>query len=188
MIEDKELDALIEAKNTVLKNTNVFKHSKDDDENQSITTKLVQQGVQSAIVHKLKNEQEIQEKFLGTADKVITTNISKVVNEAEKNEKLAIYENHKDACDLYGINEKTVPKWVVKACVTVQNFWYAMWIVIGFFTIAPVVFVSKKIKIIVKHTWIAVIIALIVYAAIITSPLWLKYLQFDKTAIELSNI
>ena len=180
MIEDKELDMEIE-KRAISKqeDSSIISFDKKDEQVQqkSETKELVDKGIQAAVMHKLQNEEEVQKKFLQTADKIIDTNVSRATNEAEKDEKKAIFENNKDACDLYGIDEKTVPKWVVKCAKKVQDFWYAMWLVIGFFTTAPVVFLSKKVKVVLKKTWIAVTFAILIYAAIVLSPLWLKYLK-----------
>ena len=180
MIEDKELDMEIE-KRAISKQEDspIISFDKKDEQVQqkSETKELVDKGIQAAVMHKLQNEEEVQKKFLQTADKIIDTNVSRATNEAEKDEKKAIFENNKDACDLYGIDEKTVPKWVVRCAKKVQDFWYAMWLVIGFFTTAPVVFLSKKVKVVLKKTWIAVTFAILIYAAIVLSPLWLKYLK-----------
>lgn len=180
MIEDKELDLELE-KRAISKREESpvisFEKKEEIASKQSETKELVDKGIQAAVMHKLQNEDEVQKKFLQTADKIIDTNVSRATNEAEKDEKKAIFENNKDACDLYGIDEKTVPKWVVKCAKKVQDFWYAMWLVVGFLTTAPVVFLSKKLKVVLKKTWIAVVFAILIYVAIAFSPLWLKYLK-----------
>lgn len=183
MIEDKELDAELEKKALMKQSQESvmsFEKKNIEDTSNSETKELVDKGIQAAVIHKLQNEEAVQSRFLKTADKIIDTNVSRATNDAEKDEKRAIFENNKDACDLYGIDEKTVPKWVVKCAMKVQDFWYAMWLVIGFFTTAPVVFLSKKIRVILKKTWIAVIFALLIYLAVISSPIWLRYLNIGQ--------
>lgn len=136
----------------------------------------MQSVVGQAVFHKMKDE-ETQQKVLKTADKVIATELSKVENKAERDEKEAILQNNKDACDLYGIDEKTVPKWVVKGAKWVQNFYYFVWLLVGFFITAPVVFLGKKIKVVLKRTWVSMTVAIIIYLLIWMSPLiaeWLK--------------
>lgn len=138
---------------------------------------LVKEGVNAAVIHKIKNDEAVKEQLLKTADTIIGTEIEQKKNDAEKEEKRAVFENNKDACDLYGIDEKTVPKWVVKSARHVQNFWYAIWIIVGFFTTAPVVFLSKKIKVIFKRTWISVIFALVIYLAVIFLPVLINLIK-----------
>ena len=137
---------------------------------------LVKSGIDAAVKHKIINDESVQSRLLKTADTIIDTKISKEQNEAEKEEKIAVLQNHKDACDLYGIDEKTVPKWVVKVASKVQNFWYAIWLIVGFFTTAPIVFLSKKIAVIFKKMWIAVLLAIIIYLSVIFVPIIISYL------------
>lgn len=136
---------------------------------------LVKSGIDAAVKHKIINDESVQSRLLKTADTIIDTKISKEQNEAEKEEKIAVLQNHKDACDLYGIDEKTVPKWVVKVASKVQNFWYAIWLIVGFFTTAPIVFLSKKIAVIFKKMWVAVLLAIIIYLSVIFVPIIISY-------------
>ena len=180
MLEDKDLDAELEKRALAKQEQKPlisFEKPAETPKNNAETKELVDKGIQAAVIHKLQNEEETQKKFLDAANKIVDTNVSRATNEAEKDEKQAIFENNKDACDLYGIDEKTVPKWVVKGAKRVQDFWYAMWLIIGFFTTAPIVFLSKKVKVVLKKTWVAVIFAILIYGAIVSSPLWIRYLK-----------
>lgn len=139
-------------------------------------SELVGQGINAAVIHKIKNDENVKSELLRAADKVINTKIEKQKNVVEKEEKQAIFENNKDACDLYGIDEKTVPKWVVKIAGKVQNFWYAIWLIIGFFTTAPIVFLSKKIAVVFKRMWVAVLLAVIIYLSAVFIPILINIL------------
>ena len=57
-----------------------------------------------------------------------------------------------------------------------HNFITAIWIIIGMFTFAPITFVAKKLSVIIKTAWLAVLCAIIIYAAVALSPLWVKLL------------
>ena len=179
---DKELAAMIESeKEEIKKNEELGNVSFERQEKQQVAipdaySDLVEQGVNAAVIHKIKNDDKVKEELLKTADTVIGTKIEKKKNIAEKEEKQAIFENNKDACDLYGIDEKTVPKWVVKIAGKVQNFWYAIWLIVGFFTTAPIVFLSKKIAVVFKRMWLAVSLAVVIYLAIIFVPVVIKFL------------
>lgn len=137
---------------------------------QTVHETTMNEIVGQAVIHQMGNE-STKQRVLKTADKVIGTEMSKIENKAEQGEKEAIFQNNKDACDLYGIDEKTVPKWVVQIAKKTQDFWYLIWLIIGSFTIAPIVFLGKKIKVIIKRTWIAMVFATIIYAAIILIPI-----------------
>ena len=147
----------------------------------SITTaeKIMDAVVGQAIIVQAGDD-ETKQHVLKTAKKVIDTKISEVKHQTEKKEKEAVFSNNKDACDLFGINEKTVPKWVVNIAVAVQNFWYAIWLVIGSVTTAPIVFLGKKIKVVVKNIWVAMLLAAIIYILAVLSPLWVRLINLIK--------
>lgn len=115
--------------------------------------------------------------LLDTANDIINNKLDEKQNDSERDKKRAALENNKDACDLYGIDEKTVPIWVVKAAKIVQDFWYIIWIIIGFATTAPVVFLSKKLAVVFKRTWVAVLLAIIIYLAIVLVPLIINMIK-----------
>lgn len=178
---DKEIAAMIESEKEEIKKNEelgdvVFERQEKQVPVPDAYSDLVEQGVNAAVIHKIKNDDKVKEELLKTADTVIGTKIEKKKNIAEKEEKQAIFENNKDACDLYGIDEKTVPKWVVKIAGKVQNFWYAIWLIVGFFTTAPIVFLSKKIAVVFKRMWLAVTLAVVIYLAIIFVPVVIKFL------------
>ena len=141
------------------------------------TGDLIEQGIGFTVVQKIQTDVDVQERIGQTANKMIDNKLVEKANETERQKKEQVFKNNKDACDLYGIDEKTVPVWVVQCAKGVQNFWYFIWLIVGFFTTAPVVFLSKKIAVVFKKTWVAVLLAIIIYGAVVTSPLWWGALQ-----------
>lgn len=138
---------------------------------------LVDRGVDAAIIHKITSDNDVKSRLLDTANDIINNKLDEKQNDSERDKKRAALENNKDACDLYGIDEKTVPIWVVKVAKIVQNFWYVVWIIIGFATTAPVVFLSKKLAVVFKRTWVAVLLAIIMYLAAVLAPLIINILK-----------
>lgn len=138
---------------------------------------LLDKGVDAAIVHKITNDDDVRSRLLDTANDIINNKLDEKQNDSERDKKRAALENNKDACDLYGIDEKTVPIWVVKAAKIVQNFWYIVWIIIGFATTAPVVFLSKKLSVVFKRTWVAVLLAITIYLAVVLVPLIINIIK-----------
>ena len=179
MIEDKELDELEKVVKTEKQVIDFEKPKKETKTETNVatneTTEMIKKGVEAAVVHKVQTDENVQKAFLNTADKVVDTNLSTIVNNVEADEKAAMLKNNKDACDLYGIDEKTVPKWVVKCAKKVQDFWYAVWLIIGFFTTVPIVFLGKKIKVVLKKTWVSMLFAVLIYVAIAMIPLWKRW-------------
>lgn len=138
---------------------------------------LLDKGVDAAIIHKITNDDDVKNRLLDTANDIINNKLDEKQNDSERGKKRAALENNKDACDLYGIDEKTVPIWVVKAAKIVQDFWYIVWIIIGFVTTAPVVFLSKKLSVVFKRTWVAVLLAIIIYLAAVLAPLIINIIK-----------
>lgn len=178
-----ELSALIEQEKNAIKNEEKISidFSKKDEnvpeEKNSDNLQLVDQGIDAAIFHKIKNDENVKTRMLDTADKIIDNKLVEKENDAERTKKESVLKNNKDACDLYGIDEKTVPTWVVKIANIAQNFWYIVWLIIGFITTAPIVFLSKKIAVVFKRTWIAVLLAIVIYLAVIFVPILINYLK-----------
>ena len=138
---------------------------------------LLNRGVDAAIIHKITNDDDVKSRLLDTANDIINNKLDEKQHDSERDKKRAALENNKDACDLYGIDEKTVPIWVVKAAKIVQDFWYIVWIIIGFVTTAPVVFLSKKLSVVFKRTWVAVLLAIIIYLAVVLVPLIINMIK-----------
>ena len=138
---------------------------------------LIDEGINAAVVHKIQTDEKIQTSMLDTADKLIGNKLQQAHNDSEREKKEAVFKNNKDACDLYGIDEKTVPTWVVRGAKMAHSFWYVVWLIIGFFTTAPIVFLAKKITVILKRTWVAVLFAILIYAAVIFTPILINYIK-----------
>lgn len=164
-----ELQALIEQEKAIIK-------QEDQITEKPAGVELINKGISQAVVHKISTDEQVQGKMLDTAGKMIDNELTKAENTTEQAKKEAVFNNNKDACDLYGINEKTVPTWVVKTAKAVHGFWYVIWLIIGSVTTAPIVFLCKKIQVIFKRTWGAVLLAILIYLAVVTSPLWIKYI------------
>lgn len=181
---NEELSALIEKEKAEIKEEEKVKidfEKKEKEmkklENSENNLQLVDKGIDAAVIHKIQNDENVQTRMLNTADKIIGNKLEEKENDAERSKKEAVLKNNKDACDLYGIDEKTVPMWVVRFANMAQNFWYVVWLVIGFVTTAPIVFLSKKIAVVFKRMWIAVTLAIVIYLAAVFVPLLINYLK-----------
>lgn len=139
---------------------------------------LVESAFQQAVVHKVATDEAVQTELLDSAGKVIKNKTSAIRERADQEEKEAYFNNRKGACDCFGYNEATTPKWAVNVMNIWHNVMTALWLFIGFFTFAPVTFVAKKITVIFKKTWLAVLVALVLYLAVTVGiPLLTVYLK-----------
>lgn len=142
------------------------------------TTELVEEAFNQAVIHKVTTDESLQEELLGSADKVIKNKTNAIKERADQEDKEAYFNNKKGACECFGYNEKTTEKWAVKVMNSWHNVMTAIWLFVGFFTFAPITFVAKKITVIFKKSWIAVIIAIIIYLLVVVGiPFLTAYLN-----------
>ena len=124
-----------------------------------------------AIFHEVSNNDTLKEKVLDTAKTYVETEMKTIENKVEEKHKEAVFDNNKDACESYGFNEKQTPTWAVKFMRWGYNVILAIWLFIGSFTFMPVIFVAKKISVGIKKTWIAGILALLIYLGLTVVPI-----------------
>lgn len=138
---------------------------------------LVEQAFNQAVVHQVKTDESVQQELLDSANKVVHNKMNAVKARADQEDKETHFNNKKGACECFGYNETTTEKWAVN----VMNFWHnimtAIWLFVGFFTFAPVTFVAKKIVVIFKKSWLAILIAIIIYLAVLATPFLVTYYQ-----------
>lgn len=132
---------------------------------------LVDEAFNQAIVAQVQNNKDLQKELLGSADTVIHNKVNAIKARADQDDKETHFNNKKGACDCYGFNETTTPKWAVNFMNYCHNVFIILWIIIGTFTFAPIVFVGKKIGVIVSRTWIAMVLAFVIYVLIVATPI-----------------
>lgn len=140
------------------------------------TDKLVDVAFQNAIVTRVNEDTQLQDKMLDTAKKFTETKMEVIKNRVDKEDKQAFFENNESACECFGYNEKDTEKWAVKYMKVWHTIMTALWITIGWVTYAPITFIARKIGVIFRKTWIAIIIAIILYIGVTLSPLWIKWI------------
>jgi hypothetical protein len=53
----------------------------------------------------------------------------------------------------------------------------SIWLFIGSFTFMPIIFIAKKMAVGLKHTWIAVVFALVIYLSVTLVPILVSILK-----------
>lgn len=128
---------------------------------------LVEQLFQAGIEHQIQNNTALQDKVLETAEQFVQNKADTLKNNVEAEKKESEYNNNKDACEAYGFNEKRTPRWAISFMKWGYNIILAIYLFIASFTVMPVIFLFKKISVAVKHTWVAIVFALLVYLFIV---------------------
>lgn len=120
-----------------------------------------------AVMHTVVTD-DVREQLLSTAKKVVQDKAETIADAAEKENKAQHFKKHEDACNYFGYDEQTTSKFHVKAMAFwafVLNTIYIF--TIGYFVVAPVSFILKKLVVVVKKTWVAVLLALLIYLFIV---------------------
>lgn len=142
---------------------------------QKTTGGVVEEMFNAAVVHTVANDDKIKEQVLDSAKETVQNQTQAIKDKAIAESKKAYFESNEGACECFGFTEKSTEKWAV----TLMTMWHrvmtAIWIVLGFFTYAPITFIAKKLSVIIKRTWIAVVISAGIYFLITTSPIWIKF-------------
>ena len=140
---------------------------------------IVDIAFQSALVHKAKNDENVQKELLESADTVIHNQLNAIKARADQEDKETHFNNKKGACECFGYNEATTEKWAVNVMSLWHNIMTAIWLFIGFFTFAPITFVAKKITVIFKKSWVAVSLAIVIYLIVVVGiPLLTHLIKF----------
>lgn len=139
-------------------------------------TQLVEKAFGQAIVNEVMTNDNVQKKLLDSAGHVIDNKLDAIKSQAEQEDKQAYFNNKKGACECFGYNETTTEKWAVNAMNCWHNIMTAFWLFVGFFTFAPIIFVAKKIVVIFKKTWLAVLISILIYLIVIAAPFVVDFL------------
>lgn len=121
-----------------------------------------------AVLHTVTTDEEVRDQLLTTAKKVIQDKTETIADASETENKAQHFKKHEDACSYFGYEEKTTSKFHVRAMAFwafVLNTIYIF--TVGYFVVAPVSFILKKLVVVVKKTWLAVILALLIYLFIV---------------------
>lgn len=137
----------------------------------------VEQVLQAGIVHKVQTDDGVKEKILETADTVIGTHLNVVKSKADKADKKAYFEANEAACSYFGYDEKTTDR----GHVTLMRWWAWVFntlyiVTIGFLLVAPIAFFVHKLRVVIKHNWIVLLLAVLIYTLIVLTPFFAVWL------------
>lgn len=132
---------------------------------------LVDAMFEQAVINQVATNEDLQDKVLNTAEKYTKVKMNKIETDVDTEFKEAVFNNNRDACESYGFDETKTPIWAVKFMRWGYNIMLAIWLFIGSFTFMPVIFVAKKVSVGVKRTWIAGLIAIILYVCATVLPI-----------------
>lgn len=124
---------------------------------------LINSAFEQATIAKLKNDEALRDRVSETAEKYVDTKMQVIATDVDTEHKKAFFKNRQSACESYGFEEETTPKWAVRLMSVGYSIMLAIWLIVGTFTFMPVIFIAKKISVGVKKTWLAIVLALLLY-------------------------
>lgn len=124
-----------------------------------------------AVVHNVSTDEEVQQQLLDTAKQVVQDKVSAIADKASAESTAQHFLKHEDACGYFGYDEKTTTKFHVNMMASIIFVLNTIYIcTIGLLVVAPLSFILSKLRVIIKKTWLAVILAFTIYFLIVLSP------------------
>lgn len=147
---------------------NMFEKPKTEEKKPNTSTgDMIEAVFNSAVVETVKNDDEVKGEIVESAKGTIRNKTRAIKDNAEAEAKEAYFNSNKDACECFGFKEeKMLEKWAVKCMKCVYRVLLVIYIAIASFTLAPTIFILQRVKNAIKKTWLAITIAIIVYAVI----------------------
>lgn len=181
-LELSELQKRIEEKkaNVVTLSSNIFSKPKNEVTvmpEKDTKSNLVNQAFDQAVVSSIETDDSLKDNMMATAKVFTRTKMQKIITDVDTEHKKAVFNNKKDACESYGFDEETTPIWATNLMAKGYNVVLAIWLFIGTFTFMPIIFISKKIQVGVKKTWLAILIAILLYLGITFLPILLTLIK-----------
>ena len=132
------------------------------------TTTLVEKIHEQAKYDVVKNDKDVQNAILETAKKNVAIEMDTLSNKTAKDNNKASMERNAEACSIFGFSSKEniVERWQQKMMVWGYNFWFCIYYVFAFFTVAPITMLFGKIQIAIKKTWLSILFSIFIYGLI----------------------
>lgn len=140
---------------------------------------LVGDAFNSAAVATIKNDEALQDKILGTAKDCVEKEIDKIKTETTTRTTAAKFDSAADACSCYCFSkkEKTTPIWAVWYMKGGYNLVLFIYLIFATFTVLPITFLFKKIQVGIKMTWLAILLAVVIYLCFTFGPILVTLLR-----------
>ena len=134
----------------------------------SLIEKVHEQAKLDIVTH----DENVQKKVLDNAQKNIETELNTITNKVETDSNKASMKRNSEACAIFGydVEKGGVEKWQLKLMVATHNVLFALYWIIANITVAPYNFIARKLNNSIKQTWLAALVAILVYLLILFTP------------------
>ena len=130
------------------------------------TENLIGDIHRSAILSEVKNNEQLQDKFVKQAQKSIDNELYSINQENTTRKQMVTYDANHEACKMYGISNH-VPLWQIRLMRIGSSFWFIIYFIFATLTIAPINVFFSGIKHFIKNNVIVFVFAVICYLLIV---------------------
>ena len=163
--KDNKVPTMKEVVKTALDDLNNTDVKKGDITNQ--TEKMIEKVNQSAVIHTIRNNEEVQKKVLESAEEQVMSELEIKRNEQMVKVVKATYNANKDACENLGLDDEGRPMWQIRVAKLINNFWFIVWALISSFTLTPIIFFLKRIGTQVRSVKLTWFLAILFYLGLV---------------------
>ena len=137
---------------------------------------IIDDAMRSAIIQMLDKDPAVQEFFVESARKLVSSDLATRELLQKREEQNAHFKVNEEACEDFGV-AKSAPQWQVKMMKFGSSFWFVIWYLVAFVTVAPVSRFDRALRTFVKAHWLSIVISALVWIAILTSVIWIPLIN-----------
>lgn len=158
------------------------------------TQKLAMKLEQAGIIFQVANNSALQKKVLANSEKKLLTELEVGTQRQTQRLQEATYDASQDALENAGLR-KGSPMWLIRIAKFTSGFWGVIIVLLSFFTVTPVVMLSKSLGVQIKNSPLKWILTMILYLGLafavylliavnLETPLW----PFKETTEAVVNV
>jgi len=127
-----------------------------------------------ATIEVATTDEEVQGRMKDNAAKIIDNHLNVTKNEAEAKNEQSFWKRNKSAVKMYGYSDDDPrPNWQTAMMKFGSNIWFIVYWIVATVTVCPLSVFFDVFKAIFKKGWLAMIVAVIAYLAIVVGIPWL---------------
>lgn len=144
------------------------------------TREIIDEIHTQAVIDQVKNDEGVQTQVLEHAKKSIQNEMDSMTQEEIKRKQDTTYNANEEACKNYGI-DKSVPLWQIRLMKAGSAVWFVVYWVFASIVICPINVFMKGLKSFFKQTWLAILLAILIYLIIAVGiPMLVAFLNTLK--------
>lgn len=136
-----------------------------------------------ATIEVATTNEDVRNKMEDNAKAIIDNHLTVTKNEAEAKNEQSFWNRNKSAVKMYGYSENDPrPNWQTALMKVGSNIWFVIYWIIATVTVCPLSVFFDVFRAIFKKGWLAMVVAVVVYLAIVIGVPWIGTIiaKFNK--------